>query len=94
MNNNEHLGYPNSRLSERFGLVPPCSDNRGWTVYAKEAHKVRVKASDLCQVTRGTCKIYTGKEDGSADGLNLGEKVVLNCLKICSTRATMHISTT
>ena len=35
MNNNKHLGYPNSRLSERFGLVPPCSDNRGWTVLMK-----------------------------------------------------------
>ena len=32
MNNNEDLGYPNSRLSEHFDLVPPCSDNRGWTV--------------------------------------------------------------
>ena len=21
-----------TRLSEHFGLVPPCSDNRGWTV--------------------------------------------------------------
>ena len=33
MNNNEQIGYPNSRLFERFGLVLPCSDNRGWTVH-------------------------------------------------------------
>ena len=38
MNNNEHLGYLNSRLSERFGLVPPCLDNQGWTVMSEHPY--------------------------------------------------------
>ena len=47
MNNNKHLSYPNSCLSERFSLVSPYLDNRGWTVLHRSPCMARTLAINV-----------------------------------------------